>query len=62
MRFAISMALGLWALYSFSGCAMIDSLRDESASIDAQAKQDGDSDRDGDTSDLPRAPERQRTL
>ncbi|MGE3261626.1 MAG: flagellar basal body L-ring protein FlgH [Bacteriovoracia bacterium] len=60
MKFALSMMLGLWALYSFSGCAMIDSLRDESATIDAEAGTDHD--REGNTSDIERPVQRQRGL
>jgi flagellar basal body L-ring protein FlgH len=55
MKFALSMLLGLWALDSFQGCAMIDSLRDESATIDAQAGNDRD--RDGNSSDEQQQPQ-----
>lgn len=42
MKYALSLMLGLWALYSFSGCSLMDALRDESAAIDAEAGNDRD--------------------
>jgi flagellar basal body L-ring protein FlgH len=42
MRIAFSLIFGLWVIFSFSGCALMDSLRDESAQIDAEADRDRD--------------------
>ncbi len=42
MRLAFSVFLGLWVLYTFSGCAeMLQSLRDESAAVDREADPEG---------------------
>lgn len=62
MKFTLSILLGLWALYSFQGCAMIDSLRDESASIDAESGADRDRDENSMESQPARVAERPRTL
>lgn len=41
MKFAISLLLGAWVLFSFSGCSeMIQSLRNESAAIDEEVDRD----------------------
>lgn len=42
MKFAFSLMLGLWALFTFSGCSMMESLRNESAAVDAEADRDRD--------------------
>lgn len=41
MRIAF-LLFSLWAVYSFSGCSIMNSLRDESAAIDAEADKDRD--------------------
>lgn len=64
MKYVISVMLGLWALHAFSGCAMIDSLRDESAGIDREAGIDSDrnGDEDTDRTEEQNAISRQRPL
>ena len=44
MKFAFSFMLGLWALFAFSSCSMMESLRDESAAVDAEVERDRSND------------------
>jgi flagellar basal body L-ring protein FlgH len=55
MKFFFTLTLGLWALFTFSGCGgLLDGLRAESAAIDREAGVDQDDDYDRPTDYKPK--------